>query len=97
MPFRESNRMAERIALMRAHDSGAFTVTELSSRYGVSRATFYELKRRRDSGDERWFEERSRAPLSCPHATAPEVIAKIIGLRSYSVVTTSMCEIIRRL
>jgi len=82
MPFRESNRMAERIALMRAHDSGAFTVTELSSRYGVSRATFYELKRRRDSGDERWFEERSRAPLSCPHATAPEVIAKIIGLRS---------------
>lgn len=82
MPFRESNRVEERIALMRAHDSGAFTVTELSARYGVSRATFYELKRRRDSGDERWFEERSRAPLSIPHATAPEVIAKIIALRS---------------
>jgi len=81
MPFKESNRMEERIALMRAYDSRAFTVTELCVRHGVSRETFYELKRRRDGGDERWFEERSRAPLSCPHATSPELTTKIVALR----------------
>jgi hypothetical protein len=82
MPFRESNRMEERIALMRAYDSGAFTVSDLCANHGVCRNTFYDLKRRRDAGDARWFEERSRAPLSCPHATSPEVIDKILALRS---------------
>lgn len=81
MPFRESNRMEERIALMREYDTGAFTVADLCRRRGVSRQTFYDLKRRRDAGDEFWFEERSRAPLSCPHATSSEVIARIVALR----------------
>jgi transposase InsO family protein len=74
--------MEERIALMRAYDSGAFTVSDLCVNHGVCRNTFYDLKRRRDAGDERWFEERSRAPLSCPHATSPEMIAKILAMRS---------------
>lgn len=81
MPFRESSRMEERIALMRAYDSGLFTVTDLCARHGVCRQTFYDLKVRRDAGDERWFEERSRAPLSRPHTTSPEVIARIVALR----------------
>jgi transposase InsO family protein len=81
MPFRESNRVEERIALMRAHESGAFTVSELCLRYGISRETFYALKRRRDSGDERWYEELSRAPGHCPHATSDQTIAAIIAMR----------------
>lgn len=73
--------MEERIALMRAYESGAFTVAELAENYGISRNTFYAWKRRRDAGDERWFEEKSRAPGSCPHATTPEMIEAITALR----------------
>ena len=73
--------MEERITMLRAHDSGAFTAIEAAANYGVSRNTFYEWKRRRDSGDERWFEEKSRAPNSCPHATAAELIEDIVAER----------------
>lgn len=81
MPFKESCRVEERIALLRAYESGAFTVAELAARYGVSRETVYQWKRRREAGDARWFEEKSRAPGHCPHATPPDVIAAIIALR----------------
>ena len=46
MPFRETCRMEERIAMLRDYDTGAFTVSELVARYGVSRETFYVWKRR---------------------------------------------------
>lgn len=81
MPFKETCRVEERIALFRALDSGAFTVGELCESHGVSRQTFYEWKRRRDAGDERWFEERSRAPGHCPHVTPADVIEEIVALR----------------
>lgn len=73
--------MEERIALMRAHDSGVLTVTELVDQFGISRETFYAWRRRRDGGDARWFEDRSRAPFHCPHATTADVIARIVKLR----------------
>lgn len=81
MPFKESSRMEERIALLRAVESGVFSVSDLAASHGVSRETVYQWKRRRESGDERWFEEKSRAPLHCPHATAPAVIEAIVALR----------------
>lgn len=81
MPFRESSPVEERIALMQAFDTGAFSVSELCRQFGVSRQTFYVLKRRRDGGDARWFEERSRAPRSVPHATPDEIRAKVIAMR----------------
>ena len=81
MPFKESCRVEERIALLRAYESGAFTIAELAARHDVSRETVYQWKRRREAGDERWFEERSRAPGHCPHATPPDLIAAIVALR----------------
>jgi hypothetical protein len=69
MGFRETCAMEERIGMLRGYDTGAFTVGELVARHGVSRETFYVWKRRRESGEERWFEARSRAPGHCPHAT----------------------------
>ena len=81
MPFRECNRMEERIALMKVYDSGLFTVRQLCEQAGVSRETFYVWRRRRDSGDQRWFEDRSRAPRRCPHATSPKIVAKLVALR----------------
>ena len=81
MPFGESSPWEERIALLQACDAGASTVSELRRRFGVSRETFYILKRRHEGGDTRSFEERSRAPKSVPHATPDETRAKVIAMR----------------
>ncbi len=73
--------MQERIAMLCEWDTGAFSVAEITRRYGVSRETFYVWKRRRESGDERWFEDRSSAPGHCPHTTPEEQVRRILALR----------------
>jgi transposase InsO family protein len=74
--------MEERIALLRDYETGVFTVSDLCRRYAISRETFYVWKRRRESGEEeRWFEDRSHAVASCPHATVGHVADRIISIR----------------
>jgi transposase InsO family protein len=81
MPFRETCAVEERIAMLRDYDTGAFTVGAVCARYGVSRESFYVWKRRRASGDERWYEGQSRAPLDCPHATPAAQVDAIVAMR----------------
>jgi transposase InsO family protein len=81
MPFRESSPVEERIGLFREYETGAFSVTELCARHGISRETFYVWKRRRASGEPHWFEERSHAVATCPHATAGRLADRIIATR----------------
>lgn len=81
MPFRESSPVEERIALFSDYDTGAFTVSELCRRRGISRETFYFWKRRRECGVERWFEEASHAVESCPHATDARIAEEIVAVR----------------
>lgn len=81
MAFKEMSVVERRIAMLLDFDTGAFNSAELADRHGVSRETFYVWKRRRDSGDERWFEDLSRVPDSCPHATPETQIAAIIAMR----------------
>lgn len=81
MPFKETCALEERIAMFRDYDTGAFSVSQLAARHGVSRDTFYVWQRRRASGDVRWFEERSRAPTSRPHATSVDATYAIIAAR----------------
>jgi transposase InsO family protein len=73
--------MEERIALLREYETKAFTVSQLCRRHGISRETFYVWKRRRESGDERWFEARSHAVGICPHATDGRIADRVIALR----------------
>lgn len=81
MPFKETCRMEERVRMLSDYDTGVWSVAELCRRYGVCRDTFYEWRSRRESGAEGWFEDRSHAPLHCPHATAPEVVESIVAAR----------------
>jgi len=81
MPFKETCSMEERVRILSEYDTGAFTVSELAERYGVSRETFYVWLKRRGSGDERWFEDRPHAARSCPHRTAGAVVAAVVRLR----------------
>lgn len=81
MPFAVTCRMEERIRMLSEYDTGNWSVSELCRRYGVCRETFYEWRRRRESGAAEWFMDRSHAPLHCPHTTAAELKDTIISLR----------------
>ena len=81
MPFKETCPMEERIGLFRDYETGVFSVSDLCRRYGISRETFYVWKRRRESGDDHWFEELSHAVERCPHATPARLIKRIVAVR----------------
>src|SRR5688572_18524096 len=81
MPFLETCRMEERIRMLSDYETANWSVSELCRRYGVCRDTFYDWRKRRDSGDPQWFMDRSHAPNQCPHRTDPALIETIVSLR----------------
>jgi transposase InsO family protein len=83
MPFKETCPVAERIAVLREYETGVFTVAELCRRHGISRETFYVWKRRRESGEPRWFEDRSHAVERCPRATPDRHADRIVTVRRW--------------
>jgi len=81
MPFRESSRMEERIQMFLEYESGNWSVSELCGRHGVCRDTFYEWRKRKQSGDPEWFRERSHAPHRCRQTTDAAIAQKVIAAR----------------
>src|SRR5882724_118617 len=81
MPFKETCPVEERIALFGEYETGVFTVTDLCRRHGISRETFYVWKRRRESGEARWFEDLSHAVQRCGHATPARLGERIVAAR----------------
>jgi transposase InsO family protein len=81
MPFKETGRMEERIRMFLEYDSGNWSVAELCRRYGVCRDTFYEWRKRRESGDPAWFLDRSHAPLQCWQTTEGAIAEQVIAAR----------------
>lgn len=81
MPFRETSRMEERIRMFLEYESGNWSVSELCRRHGVCRDTFYEWRKRKQSGDPEWFKDRSHAPLQCLQTTDAAIAEKIIAAR----------------
>jgi transposase InsO family protein len=81
MPFTETCRMEERIRMLLDYDTGNWSVSELCRRYDVCRDTFYEWRKRRESGGADWFLDHSHAPLGCPHETAAALKEAIVALR----------------
>jgi transposase InsO family protein len=73
--------MEERVRMLADYATGIWSVSELCRRYGICRDTFYEWRKRRESGAESWFADRSHAVLHCPHRTAAASEAKILSLR----------------
>ena len=67
MSWTQTDPMLQRAALLADFQRGLYSKAELARRYGVSRKTVYKWIGRWQSG-ERSTEDRSRAPLSCPHA-----------------------------
>jgi transposase InsO family protein len=81
MPFRETGRMEERVRMLLEYESGNWSVSEICRRHGVSRDTFYEWRKRKESGDPSWFVERSHAPLQCWQTTDGAIVEQVIAVR----------------
>ena len=78
MPWQETNPMLERHHFAHDLDSGQWTMTELCTRYGISRNTGYKwLERYRQLGVG-GLRDQSRTPRSSPHQTPADVVALIL-------------------
>lgn len=82
MPFRESTRMDERYEFVVSHRSGAFTMSELCARYGVSRPTGYKWLERYAEEGLLGLRDRSRAAHHCPHRMSPQMQAQLLAQRT---------------
>jgi putative transposase len=79
MPFRETDRVEQREALVHAWKSGMYRVSELARRFGVSRPTVY-LWIARQASDES-LSDRSRTPHQIPHRSDGEMMGEVLRLR----------------
>ena len=81
MPWDERNRMNERVKFIASYLEAGEPFRCLCERFGVSRKSGYKWVARYESDGVAGLEERSRAPLSHPHAVAHEVVEKILRIR----------------
>lgn len=81
MPWKETSRMDEKLWFVAACLRDEEPMTVLCERYGISRQTGYELKRRYLAEGPRGLEERSRAPHRSPQTTPEPTAELIIKLR----------------
>jgi len=73
--------MEERIGMFLEYESGNWSVSEVCRRHDICRDTFYEWRKRKQSGDPEWFRERSHAPLQCRQTTDWAIAEKVIAAR----------------
>lgn len=78
MPWQETNPVLERRHFLQDIRSGHWSMSELCLRYGVSRVTGYKWVERYRQGGDACLLDRSRAPMSSPGATAPELVELIL-------------------
>jgi transposase InsO family protein len=73
--------MDERVRFVADYLSGAFTMTALCMRYGVSRPTGYQLVARYEAEGAPGLSARSRRPHTHPQATPSAVVDAVVALR----------------
>ena len=79
MPWKVINQMDLKIQLIKDWNTGYFSITDLSQKYGISRPTVYKwLKRYKHSGIE-GLKEQSRAPKHCPNRTSKKILNLVIA------------------
>ena len=73
--------MDERVRFVADYLSGAFTMTDLCRRYGVSRPTGYQLVERYEASGAAGLTPRSRRPHTHPQTMSSAIAAAIVALR----------------
>lgn len=77
MPWLETNSVEQRERFLRDVHLAVYPLTELCTRYGISRKTGYKWLARLAEGGRLALGDRSRAPHRCPHRIS-EPIAELI-------------------
>src|SRR5438477_7087431 len=81
MPWKEVHPLDQRNELIKAYETGLFTVMELSEQFGISRKTAYKWIHRYETNGLGGLAELSRAPHGCPHKTPTYLEQALIALR----------------
>ncbi len=81
MPWQETSCMDQRMQFISDVQRGLLPVTELAERFGISRKTAYKWIDRYEDGGPPSLVDRSRRPLSCPHATPDAVVTGVLEAR----------------
>jgi hypothetical protein len=83
MPWRQVDPMTARPRFIRDARNRVATFMDLCRLYGIARITGYKwLHRAQQSGID-YLRELSRRPHSCPHATPPELTARLLEARRH--------------
>src|SRR5688500_14298061 len=81
MPWKETCSMDQRVALLADWLRDEWTMTELATRYGISRKTAYKWVGRYATDPTQGLVERSRAPRQHGRMMAAESRAAVLALR----------------
>lgn len=81
MPWLETSPMEERERFIVDHRRDLYTMSELCTRYGISRKSGYKWLARFEAGGRAALGDRSRAPHHCPHRIPADVAALICAAR----------------
>jgi len=81
MPWSETTRMQQRRRFIEALESCEYTMTELCAAFGIARKTGYNWAERYARESWTGLEDRSRAPLRCPHATELSCVEALLEER----------------
>jgi transposase InsO family protein len=81
MPWKLTSVMDEKLQFMSECLAGDEPMTVLCERYGISRQTGYELKRRYATEGPSGLAARSRAPHHHGRATSAQLVVRIVNLR----------------
>lgn len=81
MGWSETDPVTERGKMIKDYQSGLYTKTELAVRYHVSRQTIDTTVKRFEKEGYPGLEERSRAPLTCPHRMSAQCELILLELR----------------
>lgn len=78
MPWHQTEPMNERARFVHVYQEKIYSMTELCSRFGISRKTGYKwINRFEKEGLDGLF-NRSRAPHNCPHRTPRDIEKRIV-------------------
>lgn len=81
MPWKQVTIMSQKREFVRLAQGESVNISQLSSRYGISRKTAYELLRRYRREGDAGLVERSRRPHHTPGRTSPAIEAAVVQLR----------------
>lgn len=83
MSWRAASIMDQRIRFVLEAEQGFHPISELCRRYRISRPTGYKWIRRYEEEGLESLSDRSHRPESCPHATPPQIVARILQVRRH--------------